>query len=171
GQSATLESIRTSLSVKFPSMQTPDASVVYDTLAQLMQERKIYQTSRGFFIVTPERRRSRSRSSSRNQHGEDECSSPRTMLMSDQEALHQQYGEITTVRDGAVTHQCVQTNLADVICGGNYSLNTSRSPVDRDHNPADAKLVNKTECGTSLQWPDSMPQYYNIVLTTLRKFM
>ncbi|XP_013177999.1 PREDICTED: probable serine/threonine-protein kinase ndrD [Papilio xuthus] len=119
GQSATLESIRTSLSVKFPSMQTPDASVVYDTLAQLMQERKIYQTSRGFFIVTPERRRSRSRSSSRNQHGEDECSSPRTMLMSDQEALHQLYGEITTVRDGAVTHQCVQTNLADVICGGN----------------------------------------------------
>lgn len=40
--------------------------------------------------------------------------------MSDQEALHQLYGEITTVRDGAVTHQCVQTNLADVICGGKY---------------------------------------------------
>ncbi|XP_068630262.1 serine/threonine-protein kinase DDB_G0283821 [Battus philenor] len=119
GQSATLESIRTSLSVKFPSMQTPDASVVYDTLAQLMQERKIYQTSRGFFIVTPERRRSRSRSSSRNHNADDECSSPRTILMSDQEALHQLYGEITTVRDGAVTHQCVQTNLADVICGGN----------------------------------------------------
>ncbi|CAH3986960.1 unnamed protein product [Pieris brassicae] len=54
GQSATLESIRTSLSSKFPSMQTPSSEVVYDTLAQLMQERKIYQTSRGFFIVTPE---------------------------------------------------------------------------------------------------------------------
>ncbi|XP_032510984.2 M-phase inducer phosphatase [Danaus plexippus] len=119
GQSATLESIRTSLSSKFPSMQTPSQEVVYDTLAQLMQERKIYQTSRGFFIVTPERRRSRSRSSSRHHSTEDECSSPRTILMSDQEALHQLYGEITTVRDGAVTHQCVQTNLADVICGGN----------------------------------------------------
>nr|XP_026490025.1 serine/threonine-protein kinase DDB_G0283821 [Vanessa tameamea] len=119
GQSATLESIRTSLSAKFPSMQTPSQEVVYDTLAQLMQERKIYQTSRGFFIVTPERRRSRSRSSSRHHSTEDECSSPRTILMSDQEALHQLYGEITTVRDGAVTHQCVQTNLADVICGGN----------------------------------------------------
>ncbi|XP_045493677.1 rho GTPase-activating protein gacK isoform X2 [Colias croceus] len=118
-QSATLESIRTSLSSKFPSMQTPSQEVVYDTLAQLMQERKIYQTSRGFFIVTPERRRSRSRSSSRHHSTEDECSSPRTILMSDQEALHQLYGEITTVRDGAVTHQCVQTNLADVICGGN----------------------------------------------------
>ncbi|KAM3961605.1 LOW QUALITY PROTEIN: stork-head domain-containing protein knockout [Aphomia sociella] len=121
GQSATLESIRTSLSSKFPSMQTPSQEMVYDTLAQLMQERKIYQTSRGFFIVTPERRRSRSRSSSRH-HGnghEEECPSPRTILMSDQEALHQLYGEITTVRDGAVTHQCVQTNLADVICGGN----------------------------------------------------
>ncbi|XP_041976658.1 serine/threonine-protein kinase DDB_G0283821 [Aricia agestis] len=118
GQSATLESIRTSLSAKFPSMQTPSGEVVYDTLAQLMQERKIYQTSRGFFIVTPERRRSRSRSSSRHHSAEEECGS-RTILMSDQEALHQLYGEITTVRDGAVTHQCVQTNLADVICGGN----------------------------------------------------
>lgn len=122
GQSATFESIRTSLTVKFPSMQTPSQDVVYDTLAQLMQERKIYQTSRGYFIVTPERRRSRSRSSSRRHAAnglEEECHSPRTMLMSDQEALHQLYGEITTVRDGAVTHQCVQTNLADVICGGN----------------------------------------------------
>ncbi|XP_037299000.1 uncharacterized protein DDB_G0287625 [Manduca sexta] len=121
GQSATLESIRTSLTSKFPSMQTPSQEVVYDTLAQLMQERKIYQTSRGFFIVTPERRRSRSRSSSRHhQNGiDDDCPSPRTILMSDQEALHHLYGEITTVRDGAVTHQCVQTNLADVICGGN----------------------------------------------------
>ncbi|KAL0840072.1 hypothetical protein ABMA28_015391 [Loxostege sticticalis] len=120
GQAATLESIRTSLSSKFPSMQTPSQEMVYDTLAQLMQERKIYQTSRGFFIVTPERRRSRSRSSSRHPNGmDDECPSPRTILMSDQEALHQLYGEITTVRDGAVTHQCVQTNLADVICGGN----------------------------------------------------
>ncbi|XP_049866322.1 uncharacterized protein LOC126367012 [Pectinophora gossypiella] len=121
GQSATLESIRTSLSAKFPAMQTPSQEVVYDTLAQLMQERKIYQTSRGFFIVTPERRRSRSRSSSRHHSNgmEEDCPSPRTILMSDQEALHQLYGEITTVRDGAVTHQCVQTNLADVICGGN----------------------------------------------------
>ncbi|XP_052750446.1 GATA zinc finger domain-containing protein 14 [Galleria mellonella] len=121
GQSATLESVRTSLSAKFPSMQTPSQEVVYDTLAQLMQERKIYQTSRGFFIVTPERRRSRSRSSSRRHtsNHEEDCPSPRTILMSDQEALHQLYGEITTVRDGAVTHQCVQTNLADVICGGN----------------------------------------------------
>lgn len=65
------------------------------------------------------RRRSRSRSSSRHHSSfDDDCPSPRTILMSDQEALHQLYGEITTVRDGAVTHQCVQTNLADVICGG-----------------------------------------------------
>ncbi|KOB69449.1 Winged helix Storkhead-box1 domain protein [Operophtera brumata] len=80
-------------------MQNPSPDMVYDTLAQLMQESKIYQTSRGFFIVTPD--------------FEEECPSPRTILMSDQEALHQLYGEITTVRDGAVTHQCVQTNLAD----------------------------------------------------------
>ncbi|GBP10340.1 hypothetical protein EVAR_5655_1 [Eumeta japonica] len=60
------------------------------------------------------RRRSRSRSSSRQRPEEN-----RPMLMSDQEALHQLYGEISTQRDGDVTHQCVQTNLADVICGGN----------------------------------------------------
>jgi len=35
-------------------MQQPTAEMIYDTLAQLMQERKIYQTARGYFIVTPE---------------------------------------------------------------------------------------------------------------------
>jgi len=28
------------------------------------------------------------------------------------------HGEMQTIRDGEVTHQAVQTNLADVICGG-----------------------------------------------------
>jgi len=42
----------------------------------------------------------------------------RTMLMSNAEALHSLYGEISTERDGDLTHQCIQTNLADVICGG-----------------------------------------------------
>jgi hypothetical protein len=54
GQSATMENIKHNLIVKFPSMQSPSPEVVYDTLAQLMQERKIYQTARGYFIVTPE---------------------------------------------------------------------------------------------------------------------
>lgn len=40
------------------------------------------------------------------------------MLMSNSEALHSLYGEISTERDGDLTHQCIQTNLADVICGG-----------------------------------------------------
>lgn len=39
--------------------------------------------------------------------------------MSNSEALHSLYGEIATIRDGDLTHQCIQTNLADVICGGN----------------------------------------------------
>jgi hypothetical protein len=43
----------------------------------------------------------------------------RTMLMTNSEALHSLYGEISTERDGDQTHQCIQTNLADVICGGN----------------------------------------------------
>lgn len=41
------------------------------------------------------------------------------MLMSNSEAVHNLYGEISTIRDGDLTHQCIQTNLADVICGGN----------------------------------------------------
>lgn len=43
---------------------------------------------------------------------------PRTILMTNSEALHSLYGEISTERDGDLTHQCIQTNLADVICGG-----------------------------------------------------
>lgn len=39
--------------------------------------------------------------------------------MSNSEAVHNLYGEIATIRDGDLTHQCIQTNLADVICGGN----------------------------------------------------
>lgn len=53
---------------------------------------------------------------------EDRSKSPnesRTMLMTNSEAIHNMYGEISTERDGDLTHQCIQTNLADVICGGN----------------------------------------------------
>ena len=39
--------------------------------------------------------------------------------MTNSEAIHNLYGEISTERDGPQTHQCIQTNLADVICGGN----------------------------------------------------
>jgi hypothetical protein len=38
--------------------------------------------------------------------------------MSTEEALVCVHGEMQTIRDGEVTHQAVQTNLADVICGG-----------------------------------------------------
>lgn len=38
--------------------------------------------------------------------------------MTNEEALTYVHGEMTTIRDGDVTHQSIQTNLADVICGG-----------------------------------------------------
>lgn len=38
--------------------------------------------------------------------------------MSTDEAIVLVHGEMATIRDGDVTHQCIQTNLADVICGG-----------------------------------------------------
>ena len=148
GQSATLDTIKKILASRFPHMQQPSNDIVYDTLSQLQQERKIYQTAKGYFIVTPEwvkrfacaianrnnhssfsnrRRRSRSRPP-RNQRSLDEdliddrLKSPhesRTLLMTNSEAIHSLYGEISTERDGDKTHQCIQTNLADVICGGN----------------------------------------------------
>lgn len=43
--------------------------------------------------------------------------------MSTEEALALVHGDMTTIRDGDVTHQCIQTNLADVICGGNTKMN------------------------------------------------
>lgn len=46
-------------------------------------------------------------------------SESRIMLMTNAEAVNSLYGEISTERDGDLTHQCIQTNLADVICGGN----------------------------------------------------
>lgn len=54
GKSATIENIKTKLITKFPHMTIPATEVIYDTLVQLMQEKKIYQTSKGYFIFTPE---------------------------------------------------------------------------------------------------------------------
>lgn len=54
GHAATLDTIRKYLTIRFSNMQPPSNDIVYDTLVQLQQERKIYQTSKGFFIVTPE---------------------------------------------------------------------------------------------------------------------
>ncbi|XP_031618266.1 uncharacterized protein LOC116337654 isoform X2 [Contarinia nasturtii] len=124
GQSATIENIRVKLSVRFPHMQQPSNEMIYDSLAQLMQEKKIYQTAKGYFIVTPERRRSRSRPRSQRGFPDNfeesmEPTDARTILMTNAEAVHNLYGEISTERDGDLTHQCIQTNLADVICGGN----------------------------------------------------
>ncbi|XP_063701954.1 rho GTPase-activating protein gacZ isoform X2 [Culicoides brevitarsis] len=121
GQSATIENIRHQLGIKFSHMQQPSSEIIYNALAQLMQEHKIYQTAKGYFIVTPERRRSRSRPRTTHNGSYEECEpyDSRTMLMTNTEALQGLYGEITTERDGDLTHQCIQTNLADVICGGN----------------------------------------------------
>ena len=72
-------------------------------------------------MVTPEKRRrdsSHQRRHSRTAVPEES----RPMLMSTDEALVYVHGEMETIRDGEVTHQAVQTNLADVICGGQSTL-------------------------------------------------
>lgn len=48
------------------------------------------------------------------------------ILLTPEEAVVMMHGEIETVRDGNVTHQAIQTNLADVICGGKRSLCTKK---------------------------------------------
>lgn len=77
------------------------------------------------FSQTPQfslcrRRRSRSQSQGRRREENGIDPSPnKTMLMSTEEAMVMVHGDMATIRDGNVTHQCIQTNLADVICGGN----------------------------------------------------
>ncbi|XP_061939153.1 storkhead-box protein 2 isoform X3 [Apis cerana] len=120
-QAATLDTLRSALRNAFPAMQRPSRELVYDALAKLMQERKIYHTSQGYFVVTPETRRLR-RDTSNSRRCSREVSGSRgqgSMLMSNDEAMALVHGEMLTLRDGDVTHQAVQTNLADVICGGN----------------------------------------------------
>ncbi|XP_049767026.1 mucin-17 [Schistocerca cancellata] len=137
GQPAVPERIRSALCHAFPDMTPPTQENVYDALAALTADRKVYQTSQGYFVVTPERRRRRhSHSRSRSEAsgggggllagaGAEESVPPptpasgRQMLLSTEEALALVHGEMATLRDGDVTHQAVQTNLADVVCGGN----------------------------------------------------
>jgi hypothetical protein len=86
---------------------------------------QVYQTSQGYFVVTPERRRRDSSGHQRRHSRTAVREDARSMLMSTEEALAYVHGEMQTIRDGAVTHQALQTNLADVICGGE-SLASSR---------------------------------------------
>ncbi|KAJ8960869.1 hypothetical protein NQ318_020168, partial [Aromia moschata] len=122
GRPAGIATIRESLIIAFPHVSPPSEHALYDTLVQLTKERKLYNTSSGYYIVTPERRRSRSQSRGRKreENGIDPAPS-KTMLMTTEEAMVMVHGDMATIRDGNVTHQCIQTNLADVICGGNAS--------------------------------------------------
>lgn len=42
------------LQLAFPAMSCPSRELVFQTLEKLIKERKVYQTSRGYFVVTPE---------------------------------------------------------------------------------------------------------------------
>ncbi|KAL3282874.1 hypothetical protein HHI36_006033 [Cryptolaemus montrouzieri] len=120
GKPAGIETIRESLYMIFPHVSPPSEQVLYDTLAQLTAEKKLYHTANGYFIVTPERRRSRSLSRGGKRRTLDDGHS-KSMLMTTDEAIAVVHGEMATIRDGDITHQCIQTNLADVISGGNAS--------------------------------------------------
>ncbi|KAK9503333.1 hypothetical protein O3M35_011929 [Rhynocoris fuscipes] len=118
GQNAVLDSIRSAIVTSFPAMQQPSTSLLYDTLADLMASNKVYQTSQGYFVATPDSLRL------------GEAVSNRPILLTHTEAATMVHGEIITIREGAKTHQSIQTNLADVICGGNKSdkILYARSP-------------------------------------------
>nr|CAI5867652.1 unnamed protein product [Callosobruchus analis] len=121
GRPAGIPTIREALEAAFPHVEPPSEETLYDILAQLTKERKLYNTTKGYYIVTPERRRSRSQTRSRKKDENEESLTCKTMLMSTEEAMAIVHGDIATIRDGNVTHQCIQTNLADVICGGSTS--------------------------------------------------
>lgn len=133
-QAATLDTLRSALRNAFPAMQRPSRELVYDALAKLMQERKIYHTSQGYFVVTPETKRLRRDSGSSRRCSRDVNGSrgQGSMLMSNDEAVALVHGEMLTLRDGDVTHQAVQTNLADVICGGKSLAYLSSDVIARD---------------------------------------
>lgn len=87
---------------------------------------QIYQTSRGYFVVTPDVQRlvgSATASSPSPVHSLRLGASSRykkPFLMSTDEAYVKVHGDIETLRDGDQTHQNIQTNLADIISGGEF---------------------------------------------------
>ncbi|CAL8114048.1 unnamed protein product [Orchesella dallaii] len=54
GQEAFVDSIMSALQLTFPTMSCPSRELVFQTLEKLIKERKVYQTSRGYFVVTPD---------------------------------------------------------------------------------------------------------------------
>jgi len=54
GQEAFVDSIMSALQITFPTMSCPSRELVFQTLEKLIKERKVYQTSRGYFVVTPD---------------------------------------------------------------------------------------------------------------------
>uniref|UniRef100_A0A8D8R416 Storkhead-box protein 1 n=1 Tax=Cacopsylla melanoneura TaxID=428564 RepID=A0A8D8R416_9HEMI len=166
GQPAVIEAIIAALTIAFPDIQRPSHDLVYDTLAKLMSEKKIYQTSQGYFVVTPETRRlGRTPTSSRRGTS---SRGGRNFLMSPDEAMTLVHGEMETTRDGIVTHQNIQTNLADVIMGGNAndkilyprpgacksgSASPSSSKFERRHS---MRVYNNSKRFTNLQRSGSL---------------
>ncbi|CAB0014247.1 unnamed protein product [Nesidiocoris tenuis] len=69
---------------------------------------QVYQTAQGYFVATPDSVRLT----------EAATGGGRNLLLSQAEAAALVHGEIVTIREGHKTHQSIQTNLADVICGG-----------------------------------------------------
>lgn len=88
---------------------------------------QIYQTSRGYFVVTPEVQRLVGSATASPAHslrldGSFRYSpSKKGFLMSTEEAYVKVHGDIETSRDGDQTHQNIQTNLADIISGGEFT--------------------------------------------------
>lgn len=124
-QNATIDTVRSALKIFFSNIQPPSEHIIYDAMVNLMSDNKIYQTSRGYFVVTPEVQRlvgsaTASPSHSLRLGGSSRYSpSKKGFLMSTEEAYMKVHGDIETLRDGDQTHQNIQTNLADIISGGN----------------------------------------------------
>ncbi|XP_050422129.1 storkhead-box protein 1 [Adelges cooleyi] len=124
-QNATIDTIRSALRMFFSNIQPPSEQIIYDAMVSLMTDNKVYQTSKGYFVVTPEVQRLVGSATGSPAHslrlgGSSRYSPSRKgFLMTAEEAYVKVHGDIETVRDGDQTHQNIQTNLADIIAGGN----------------------------------------------------
>ncbi|XP_025424982.1 storkhead-box protein 1 isoform X2 [Sipha flava] len=129
-QNATIDTVRSALKIFFSNIQPPAEHIIYDAMVNLMSENKIYQTSRGYFVVTPEVQRLVGSATASPAHslrlgGSSRYSpSKKGFLMTTEEAYVKVHGDIETLRDGDQTHQNIQTNLADIISGGNCNDKT-----------------------------------------------
>lgn len=104
GTDVSVSDLRSSLSSHFPLLTLPDEETTHGALSELIKQRKVYYTGRGYSLVTADTYGV----SSAPHH-------PPFRLLSTSEALTRAHGTAEATPAGGVTHTAVQTDLADLL--------------------------------------------------------